>query len=126
MNRWIFVIRDSDEEFERRVESKKWPIFNKTRYKKELAVGDIVLFYKAGLKGQKFLGTGKIKSELKEETAFRDYLEIEEISVLATPVEMKDVIKELDFVKNKDNWGNYFQGGVRRISEDDFSVIITK
>ena len=126
MKRWIFVIRDSDEEFERRVVSKKWPIFNRTRYKKELGIGDVVLFYKEGLKGQKFLGTGKIKSGLVEETKFKDYLEMEEISVLATPVEMKDVIKKLDFVKNKDNWGNYFQGGVRRISEEDFSVIIRK
>ena len=53
-------------------------------------------------------------------------MEIEEVSVLATPVEMREVIKELDFVKNKNNWGNYFQGGVRRISEEDFFVIIRK
>ena len=126
MNRWIFVIKDSDEEFDRRVKSKKWPIFNRTRFRKDIGIGDIILFYKAGLNGQKFLGTCKIKSELIEETAFRGYLEIEEISVLSTLVEMKDIIKELDFIKNKINWGNYFQGGVRRISEEDFSLIIKK
>ncbi len=126
MNRWIFVIRDSDEEFERRIRVKKWPIFNKTKRKKEIVIGDVVLFYKAGLGGQKFLGTCKIKSDLKKETEYTEYFEIEKVSVLATAVKMKDVIKELDFVKNKDRWGNYFQGGIRGISEEDFSVIIRK
>ena len=126
MNRWIFVIRDSEEEFKERINVKKWPIFNKTRYKKEFVVGDAVLFYKAGLNGQKFLGTCKISSGLKKETSFVDNLEIKEISVFDSPVEMKDVIEELDFIKNEINWGNYFQGGVRKISEDDFSKIIRK
>ncbi len=126
MNRWIFVISDSDEVFEQRVKSKKWTIFDKTRNKKQLEIGDMVLFYKAGVNGQKFLGTCKIKSGLKKETEFKDYLEINEILVLPTPVKIKDVIKELNFIKNKKNWGNYFQGGVRRISEDDLSVILKK
>ena len=31
--------------------------------------------------------------------------------------------QELDFIENKNNWGNYFQGGVRVISEKDFLTI---
>jgi restriction system protein len=29
----------------------------------------------------------------------------------------------MKFIENKENWGAYFQGGVRQLSEDDFRVI---
>ena len=123
MNRWIFVIKGSDEEFQSRVKTKKWPIFNKTQNRKKLAIGDFIVFYKAGINGQRFLGSATIKTELKEQTTFKYFLEMDKISVWKNPVAMKQIIAKLDFVKNKNSWGNYFQGGVRAVSEKDFFII---
>ena len=124
MNRWIFVIKGSDEEFQSRIGTKKWPVFNKTQNRKKLGIGDLIIFYKAGTNGQKFLGSATIKTDLKEKTMFKYFLEMDKISVWKNPVEMKDIIAKLDFVKNKDIWGNYFQGGVRSVSEKDFLTIV--
>lgn len=123
MSNWIFVIKNSDKEFRSRVKNKQWPIYNKTQNRKRLQIGDRLIFYKAGINGQKFLGTATIGSNLKEKSLFTFSLDLNDIKIWKAPVEMKNVIKNLDFIKNKENWGNYFQGGVRCISDTDFDTI---
>jgi len=123
VKRWIFVIKDSDDEFQNRIRTKKWPIFSKTQNRKKLVIGDLIVFYKAGTNGQKFLGSAIIKTELKEQSTDKYFLEMDKIVVWKNRVTMKQVIRKLDFIKNKNNWGNYFQGGVRVISEKDFLTI---
>lgn len=123
MSNWIFVIKNSDKEFHSRVKNKEWPIYNKTQNRKRLQIGDRLIFYKAGTDGQKFLGIATIGSNLKEKSSFTSSLDLNDIKIWKTPVEMKNAIKNLDFIKNKENWGNYFQGGVRRISDTDFDTI---
>jgi len=124
MNYWIFVISDSFEEFENRVKTKQWPIYDRTLNKDNLAVGDSIIFYKAGSNGQKFLGNATIKTELEKKTDFVYALGMENISVWEKPVIVKEIVSKLDFIENKEHWGSYFQGGVKRVSEEDFSVIL--
>lgn len=123
MSRWIFVISDSYEEFEKRVTAKQWPIYDKTVNRRRLAVGDSVIFYKAGSDGQKFLGNAIIKSEPEKRNDFVYSLGMDKISVWKKPIAAKEVVAKLDFIKNKDNWGSYFQGGVRAVSEEDYHAI---
>ena len=40
------------------------------------------------------------------------------------PLPARRLVTRLDFVKNTDAWGSYFQGGVRRMSEDDYDTIV--
>ncbi len=126
MNLWIFVIKDSDDEFLNRVKDKKWPIYNKTRNRKKLVIGDQIVFYKAGTNGQKFLGNATIKTNLKKQTTFEYLLEMHEISVWKTRVAIKQIITNLDFIINKENWGLHFQGGIIPISQKDFNTIISQ
>ncbi len=126
MNLWIFVIKDSDDEFLNRVKDKKWPIYNKTRNRKKLVIGDQIVFYKAGTNGQKFLGNATIKTNLKKQTTFEYLLEMHEISVWKTRVAIKQIITNLDFIINKESWGLHFQGGIIPISQKDFNTIISQ
>ncbi|MBT5171972.1 MAG: EVE domain-containing protein [Candidatus Nitrosopelagicus sp.] len=126
MNRWIFVINDSTEEFENRVKTKQWPIYDRTLNRSKLTVGDSIIFYKAGSNGQKFIGNATIKTAPKKKSDFVYFLEMENISVWEKPIIIEEVIAKLDFIKNKNNWGSYFQGGVKAISDEGFSAIVQK
>jgi RecB family endonuclease NucS len=48
---------------------------------------------------------------------------LDDIQLWDTPRLVKDLIPSLKFIENKENWGAYFQGGVRQLSEDDFRTI---
>ena len=100
MNLWIFVIKDSDNEFQNRIKNKQWPIYNKTRNRNNIGVGDSVLFYKAGIDGQRFLGRAIIKTNLKKHTMFEYFLELDEISVWKKRILIKPLIPDLDFIEN--------------------------
>ena len=126
MNLWIFVIKDSDNEFQNRIKNKQWPIYHRTRNRKKISIDDQVLFYKAGNDGQRFLGNAKIKTNLKKNTMWDYSLELDEISIWKKSVLIKPLISDLDFITNKNNWGVYFQGGVISISSKDFNTITTQ
>jgi len=123
MNRWIFVFKGSDSEFRSKVNTGLWEIFKKTPNREKLAVGDSIVFYKAGTDGKKFIGSASIMTGLKELTPSKYFLEMKNVSVWENQVAVIHIIEKLDFIKNKKNWGNYFQGGVRSISEHDLLAI---
>ncbi len=126
VNHWIFVISDSDEEFHSRVTSKKWPMFTKTTNKKIFATGDPVIFYKAGENGQKFIGNATIKEKNDKEDNLGCFIEMLTISVWEKPVEMRQVLAKMDFIQNKDSWGNYFRVEAVGISEKDYLEIVSQ
>lgn len=123
MSCWIFVINDTDKVFEKRIKEEQWPIFRRTQNRTRLKTNDKVIFYKAGKEGQKFLGSATIGSELKKAGIFDFQLRLTSIDVWKKPVAMNEVINDLDFIKNKNSWGNYFQGGVRAITKKEFNAI---
>jgi len=126
MSYWIFVIKDTPEEFAKRMQIRKWPIFKKTQNRRNLRTGDKIIFYKAGANGKKFLGKALIASELEQVDQFTYSLKLSEIEVWEKPVELANVLNDLDFISDKLYWGRYFQGGVRSLSEKDYSTIVSK
>lgn len=104
----------------------KWAIGRRTVHRNRIAVGDKVLFYQAGeVKG--FVGMGEIASALqKHKEGFFDFLLVKDIVLWKRPVLVKDILCSLSFIKNKERWGAYFQGGVRMIGTYDYDSIIGK
>ncbi|MGH9517544.1 MAG: PDDEXK nuclease domain-containing protein, partial [Terriglobales bacterium] len=48
---------------------------------------------------------------------------LQETNIWNRPCRVDDVLSQLTFIENKDNWGVYFQGGVRYLPERDFEII---
>jgi len=125
MNRWIFVIRDDESVFEKRIKNKKWPIYRATKFQTYLKIGDTIIFYQAGLNTQRFLGTAFVNSGIKPMgNGIDSYLDINKIDVWKKRPSIREMITKLSFIKNPKYWGLYVQGGVIKISGKDHSRII--
>jgi len=107
--------------------SGKWPIGKKTLHRNELSENDKVLFYQGGEGGKKIVGGAELASSLiRDENNIFDFVIIRNIKLWEKPVEIKTVLEELSFIINKMYWGLYLQGGVIKIPEKDYKVILTK
>ena len=127
MSYWILVITGEPSELKKRLSQKAWPIFQRTRHRTELAVGDKVLLYHGGRFGPKaFVASAKISTGLKMVRPDTYSVWLSEIISWKTIVRIIDIINDLSFIKRKDNWGIYFQGGVSRIPKKDFETILAK
>ena len=119
----------------RRLNEKKYPLYKKTPFLKDVKKDDGVVFYVAGRKNksQNFIGYSLIKSvEIPNETlidpdknkyVLEKYLLFENIILFKTPIHIKAIINQLEFIKNKNNFGVYLMGGVSKITEGDFNLI---
>ena len=119
----------------RRLDEKKYPLYKKTPFHKDVKKDDGVVFYVAGRKNksQNFIGYSLIKSvEIPNETlidpdknkyVLEKYLLFENIILFKTPIHIKAIINQLEFIKNKTNFGVYLMGGVSKITENDFNLI---
>ena len=125
MSNWIFVIKDDENVFKKRIKHKKWPIHLGTNFQKSLKIEDKIVFYQAGKDGQKFLGTATVRSEVKPNRDKIDYyIDIDNINVWKKQPSIRDIISKLSFILNKNHWGVYFQGGVVKMDEESYSVIL--
>ena len=52
-------------------------------------------------------------------------IELKPIKILKNPIDIKDLINKLDFIKNKEHWFTHFFGvkGIRELSIIDFKII---
>ena len=119
----------------RRLDEKKYPLYKKTPFHKDVKKDDGVVFYVAGRKNksQNFIGYSLIKSvEIPNETlidpdknkyVLEKYLLFENIILFKTPIHIKAIINQLEFIKNKNNFGVYLMGGASKITEGDFNLI---
>lgn len=126
LSNWIFIIKDTESEFKKRIEDKRWPIYKFTKHKRQLRKGDNVIFYMAGSGGKKFLGMGELASELKDSGSMDSIVMLSNTKTWKDPVPMNNVLEHLKFITNKVNWGIHFQGGVIKISDDDYNLILSK
>lgn len=125
MSYWIFVINDGEATFLKRMREKTWPIFANTPNRSRIAVGDTIVFYLAGKRGQKFIGTATVASGLTRKNI--DYvIELENTEVWENHVAVSGIKDDLNFIANKECWGAYFQGGVRTIFDHDYHLIVSK
>lgn len=120
--KWVLVVNDSTGVLAGWLESKMWPIFERTKNKKDLAVGDEFVVYKAGGGGQRFVARGKISNIISKPDGALT-LNITDLLYKKEGVPVADLLMKLDFVTNKVHWTNYFNGGARPISDQSYKLI---
>jgi predicted RNA-binding protein len=141
-NYLIFVSSDGKktglEIFNERIKQNKWPIYNKTPQLLNVKEGKNVVFYIAGggEKRQSFVGCAKIKkiidiksTDIDPNQEFKQVLfhvEFEDLKVFKNEITIKDNIDNLNFIKNRKNYGLYFQGGICKINKESYEYIINK
>ena len=141
-NYLIFISSDGKKSgfdiFNERVQKNKWPIYNKTPQLKNVKEGKNVVFYIAGEgeKRQSFIGSAKIKSIIDNKNTAVDanqelklvlfHVEFKELKIFDKDIKIKDHIDNLDFIKNKEKYGLYFQGGICKIDQQSYKYIQSK
>lgn len=119
---FIFVFNDTDAEWDKRIKSKKWPVFAKTQFIDKLKKDDNIVFYRGGAEKHIFLGTAKVvKLEDSKEDKF---VLIDSIDVWKNPVHIKKIYDRLELIRNKAVYGVYLAGGVKKLSQKDFNVLV--
>ena len=125
MSQWIFVIKDDESVFDKRIKNKSWPIYPGTKFQTFLEIGDAIVFYQAGQHAQKFLGTAVVNSDVKSIPDKIDhYLNIDRIDVWKNPLSIRGMLSQLSFIVNLNNWGLHMQGGILKLNENDYSIIL--
>jgi len=122
----------------RRLEAKRYPLYEGTRLRDKIKEGDICFFYLAG-KGEgrhTIIGHSQIdKVEFpKDSIEFNDilgtpvdrYLRMGKIHIYGKKILLHDIKEDLTFIKNKQKWGVYFQGGTIMLQKTDAKIILAK
>ena len=122
----------------RRLETKRYPLYERTRLRGKIKEGDICFFYLAG-KGEgrhTIIGHSQIdKIEYpKDPLEFNDmlgtpvdrYLKMGKINIYDKRILLHDIKEDLTFIKNKQKWGVYFQGGTIMLQKSDAKLILAK
>lgn len=145
MHYWLFTVTqkkidsgilDADEVLRQRLADRFWGLGERTPNKRYLKIGDRIVFY-VGIPFVSFAASATLASDsftLSEEQKDKydhgkpfyrsDYgVILEDTQYWEKPRLVKDLIPSLKFIENKENWGAYFQSGVRQLSEDDFRTI---
>ena len=126
---------------EKRIDERKWPIYSNTKFKDKFNIGDCLVFYIAGTgeHRQSFIGSAEIKNIetynsnkdfLIDPDKFTEiiykYIILHKVKKFKKPISIKDIKKELKFIKFKDNYGLHFVGGVTKIDSSSFAKIINR
>jgi EVE domain-containing protein len=122
-----------------RLKSHSWPIYQRTKYRTEFAIGDRLVIYVGGKTrgGQVFVATTKIvgitpadsaverlEGALRSKGRIALWLDLDAPAALQPPVQVKSLLSRLSFTSDKSaHWGVAFAGGVRRIPEEDWKLI---
>lgn len=116
-----------------RLMSKKvWGLHPTVVLRAKLKKGDSLLFYLG--KSYEFLGSAKVAKEpykvdpdeskdlfIKSDTL---KIDLSNVEIWDKQKPIKPLLGELSFIKNSINWGAYLQGGIRKIVESDYKLII--
>lgn len=122
----------------------QWGLNARTRNRNVIKPGDHVVVYASGrrLNGMCFVGKAIVKNAAQPTTlvqkkilsdpsglnkiASEYYLSLEKTVVFNRPVEIRPLLKSLEFIKNPESsrWGLPLVGGTLRISERDFATIL--
>jgi len=133
-NYWIFVMVEYNDynmsivDGLKRLENDKvWKIGERTANRKNIKKGDRALIYSSGEGNRDFVASGILGSEyMNDGRPIYGHAIFEEVTIFSNKVSLKSVLKNLDFVKNKDIYGSYFQSGIIRIGEKDYNTILKK
>ena len=119
-----------------RITNKTYPLYKNTRNANSIKKDDFFIFYLAGsssVDSKKFIAYGRVESVLTN----KNYSEhdvhlsqpIEKAVKLksvksSSSVNIYDVKDKLEFISQKEKWGSSMQGGVIKIPEKDYNLII--
>lgn len=147
MDNYLFIVSDRISADNKKVTGRKvfdflmekgaWGLHPTTQHRAVVKEGDRVIFYLAGPSGG-FIGKATLSSGAyidktgksdewwfnKSEINYRVNLNDVEKWEKTKPIQ--PILADLSFIKNKKikNWGAYLQGGVRKITSDDYKVIV--
>lgn len=85
-----------------------------------------VLFYQAGDEGKEIVASGELISGLQSDDRQRDYVVVGDVKPFVRPIPMRKIVSDLSFVKDAKHWGIHFKGGVRKIPERDYKMILRR
>lgn len=113
-----------------------WLVSQYTPFRQAYRGGDRVLFYVAGRGARCVIGEATIAGTVSESTEsekqlaselglrrFRQKLPLADVRIWASPVLLKPLVEQLDFIKDKHNWGLNLRQAAARISANDFAAI---
>jgi hypothetical protein len=139
-NYWIFIVANqknlpAESIYRTRMNDKFWGFNERTPYRKALRKGDKVIFSQGA---KMFLGTATLGSSafelddaqknllLHDDDIFRaDYgVFLNDIANWEIPKDVAPYVDSLSFVSNSEQYPVYFQGGVKKISAQDYALII--
>ena len=145
MSNWIFTVTQhkvdgelllAEDILNQRMADQFWGLGEKTPNRRSLKKGDLVVFY-VGLPRKVFAASAQLDSdsfelnkEQKENYGHSKKFYSPDYGVMLTNVQIwktahfvEDLVPNLVFIENKENWFAYFQGGVRQVSEEDYRTI---
>lgn len=147
MNNYLFIVSDrlnndgqkvtGREVYDFLMSKKAWGLHPTTQHRAIVDSGDRVIFYLAG-PGGGFIGKATLSSGAyidkteessdwwfnRSETNYR--VDLTDIEKWDRVKPIQPILPDLSFIKNKKtkSWGAYLQGGVRKITVDDYTAII--
>jgi predicted RNA-binding protein len=147
MNWWIFTVaprKIGDQQcdpctiLKQRVKDEFWGLPRRAGNRLRLEQGDQVVFYVAGNRHMEFAAratlAGKSVQLFKEEQEkyghnnpchHSEYgVRLENIQWLDIPQKVRPLIRHLDFIENKQNWGLSFRHSIIKLGKDDFEKIV--
>ncbi len=145
-NCWVFIVVnhqiDGQMMFAKdvladRMKRKIWLVNSKNPNVKRLNEGDEVIFYLGGKQGGRgFAGIGVLTSKPcalsgsnyakygSPSSRFDKVVELRDLRLWKKVKPVAKIVPRLNFIKNKRSWGAYLQGGIVRISKQDFELLI--
>jgi len=142
-NHYLFIVSDQVNKdgkkvtgkavFDSLMSKKAWGFHPTTQHRAVVKDGDEVIFY---LTGAGFIGKATLKSPAyidktgdsetwwfnRSDVNYR--VDLKDIDVWQKTKPIQPILPNLSFVKKTKNWGVYLQGGVRKISEEDYLAIL--
>lgn len=145
MTTWVFVVTahkiggklySPNEILDLRFKDRFWGLGEGTPNRKLLKQGDRVVFY-LGIPIKSFTASATLASDAFELNSLQkqsyshglDYFTVdygvflEDLAIWESRVPVDEIVSSLSFIQNKENWGAYFQGGIRPIPTEDFGAI---
>ncbi len=144
---WIFAVVDhrptrdrktpAIDVLEERLKQNIWLVNSKNVRVKYLREGDEVVFYLGSRVDEKgFVGVGVLASKARTLTAleitkygspssqFDKAASLRDAKIWPQVKPVAALVPQLRFIKNKQRWGAYFQGGIINLPKLDFELII--
>lgn len=128
---------ESEEVFRNRISENRWAVYSQTRNKKNISSGDNVIFYVSNAKtGGQLVASAKVESLVDpeknsyflEEHGVVDYfVTFENVTIFDKALLFKSLLKDFTFCpQNIAKWGVILMGGIRRLEDFDYNLIIKK